>query len=655
MFLSCVLSMFLLECTSLSNEDAQGPASREPRTAPIIGIAEARAVEHPDLEDMRRAGRMRVLLLVAENAPSEVSVFLPKLSAHLNITIQQVRVGFPAGADVKEGVRLLLQALREGKGDMVVAPLPKSAASDVLYTRVLAPALLGNRAPTAREMRWAVRESSTELRDALDQFIFAQVLTPHKNERYSADLVEIKKRGVVRVAMLNNGASYFIYRGQEVGFQYELAHLLAMRLGVRLQVVVPEKPDAMLQLLHEGLADIVPYAPKAMLNISPKHLPVRVDVVKDTLTAQSTTELTESSTAPYPLNPRPGDILYTPPFITADYIVVQSREDMPVRTLAALSGKTLYARKSSTYWPVVENIQSTINGLTLVAAPESSATETLIDAVGKRQISMTVANSILLSMELTWRDDIQGSLVLSKGHPLTYAVAPTSVSLHERLQRFTLEEPSGKDYNRIYQKYFANIERMAEVRAEDAAVSGNISPYDRLARKYAKKYDLDWRLIVAQMYQESKFDPRARSWAGARGLMQLMPATAQELHVRSIEDPEENIAAGVRYLAGLVKRFGQNENSPVAMRQRIRFALASYNAGHGHVRDARRLAAKLNLDPDRWFGNVEKAIVLLEQPKYYKKAQSGYCRGREPQAYVSRIQSKYDAFSTLRLDKTQHP
>jgi membrane-bound lytic murein transglycosylase F len=99
----------------------------------------------------------------------------------------------------------------------------------------------------------------------------------------------------------------------------------------------------------------------------------------------------------------------------------------------------------------------------------------------------------------------------------------------------------------------------------------------------------------------------------------------------------------VKYLSWLLMRFEPS----LPMRQRVRFALASYNAGLGHIRDARRLARERGLDPDRWFGNVEKAVVLLEKQNFYKRARHGYCRGTEPVQYVSHIQSKYDAYSRL--------
>lgn len=432
---------------------------------------------------------------------------------------------------------------------------------------------------------------------------FERSMTAHTAERYLGTLEEIKRRGVLRVGMLNNAVSYFVYRGQEVGFQYELAALWAARLSVRLQVVVPERPGDMLTLLKEHRADIVP---------------VR------------TVDTTDN-------------VLRTRPFVFADYLLVQHRDAPPINTPGMLAGQTVHARRSSRYWPLLETLRPLAPGLNLVAAPEATETEALIGAVGDRLIPMTVSNSLLLQVEQTYRDDVLGTLTIAEDQGLSYAVHPETPDLYERLDGLLERTLDTATYRTLYAKYFENPRRMGELRSGQVAQSGTISPYDEIIRRHAEAHGLDWRLIAAQMYQESRFDPKARSWVGARGLMQLMPRTAQELGVTDIEDPEQNIGAGVRYLAQLARRF-EDDLDP---RQRVRFALASYNAGYYHVVDARNLAKRLGIDPNRWFGQVEKAMVLLEQPKYYRRARFGYCRGREPVEYVSRIQSKYDGYVTI--------
>lgn len=168
---------------------------------------------------------------------------------------------------------------------------------------------------------------------------------------------------------------------------------------------------------------------------------------------------------------------------------------------------------------------------------------------------------------------------------------------------------------------------------------GVISHYDHLFQKYAPLARWDWRLIAAQCYQESAFDPHARSWAGARGLMQVMPATAAMLGLpeEQMEDPEANIAAAARYISMLSGKFRD-----VPASERIFFVLASYNGGYNHVRDAMALASKYGKSPHRW-ADVEQYILGLREPRYYNDpvVRYGYMRGNETADYVARIRSRW--------------
>jgi len=139
------------------------------------------------------------------------------------------------------------------------------------------------------------------------------------------------------------------------------------------------------------------------------------------------------------------------------------------------------------------------------------------------------------------------------------------------------------------------------------------------------------------MYQESRFDPLASNSTGAFGLMQMLPRTAQELGVENLKDPEQAIASGVQYLDWTRDRFSKD----LPVQEQMFFSLASYNAGFGHVKDAQRLARQLGLRSDKWFNNVEKAMLLLQRRHYYKKARFGYVRGQEPVNYVRDIHQRY--------------
>ena len=172
---------------------------------------------------------------------------------------------------------------------------------------------------------------------------------------------------------------------------------------------------------------------------------------------------------------------------------------------------------------------------------------------------------------------------------------------------------------------------------------GIISAYDDLFIRHAGSIGWDWRLLAAQCYQESAFDPKAVSWAGAQGLMQIMPATAAHLGLprANVHDPEASISAAVRYLSELTAAFSDIHDRA----ERINFVLAAYNAGSGHVRDAMTLAANSGRNPHRW-ADVDAFILALEQPRYYRSplVKCGYLRGSETSDYVRQIQNRWAAY-----------
>ncbi len=196
----------------------------------------------------------------------------------------------------------------------------------------------------------------------------------------------------------------------------------------------------------------------------------------------------------------------------------------------------------------------------------------------------------------------------------------------------------------------ASLEKQREERQREPAVKrkaqpqilnakkGVISKYDALLQRGAASIGWDWRLLAAQCYQESAFDPHAVSWAGARGLMQIMPATGAALGLNNPWDPEQNIAAAVKYLGQLQAQF-----SDIGDRnERINFVLAAYNGGVGHVRDAMALAKAHGANPQRW-REVERFILLLQKPQYYTQScvHYGYLIGTETAGYVSAIQERW--------------
>jgi membrane-bound lytic murein transglycosylase F len=462
---------------------------------------------------------------------------------------------------------------------------------------------------SVRPIAWGVRPDAPALLDSLNDFLGKHQLASRQALLASGDLGAIKKRGVLRVLTRNNATTYFLWRGELLGFEYELAKRFADRHNLRLEMVVPPSRDLLLPWLEQGRGDLV----AASLAIN------------DTRREQG--------------------VAFSHPYNKVSEIVVTRAGDDSLQSLEDLAGRTLVVRRSSSYWQSLQQLKEAGLEITLREAPEALETEELIERVARGEYDLTVADSHILDIELTWRDDIRAAFPLDAPQEHGWAVRKDNPKLLQAVNTFIRKEYRGLFYNVTYKKYFKNPKRiMRHVNQRtDGESNGALSPFDALAQKYSKEYGFDWRLVVSQMYQESRFDPQAKSWVGALGLMQVMPRTARELGLGNLRDPETGLHAGVKYLNWLMRRF----EPELAVADRTWFALAAYNAGIGHVRDARRLAAQLGLSRDQWFGNVEKAMLLLAKSEYAKQAKHGYVRGHEPVNYVREIRDRYQAYLLL--------
>lgn len=176
------------------------------------------------------------------------------------------------------------------------------------------------------------------------------------------------------------------------------------------------------------------------------------------------------------------------------------------------------------------------------------------------------------------------------------------------------------------------------------ASKGQISLYDDIFKKYALQCRWDWRLIAAQAYQESAFDPEAVSFMGAMGLMQLMPATAKRVGVSEADvfDPEKNVQGAVKLINQLNTQYAFITDTD----ERLNFILAAYNAGSGHVDDARSLAEKYGKNPNVWLGNVDAFVLRMSQPDCYNQPEvkHGYFRGSETYDYVNGIRARWNKY-----------
>lgn len=457
-----------------------------------------------------------------------------------------------------------------------------------------------------RAIAWAVRRKAADLEQALNEFLTEEhLLADQLRERPLRDWEEIEKSRTLRVLTRNHPASYFMWKGELMGFDYDLLKKFAQEQGLRLSMVVPGPDVDLADALNAGLGDMV----AASLTVTDAR--------------------------------REQGLAFTRPYMQVEEQIIASaplsdtEEGMSVSSL--LAGAQVAVNPLTSYYDNLQALAQKQDSPLKVLPVEGATTEHLIEAVANGDYPMTVADSHLVDIERTYRDDFAVVGALPGKQKIAWAVRNDQPLLLKKLNGFLNAKYRGLFFNVTYNKYFKESKRKRAPLQQRLRTASRLSPYDPIVKEFTSQVDRDWRMVVAQMYQESQFDPKARSFAGARGLMQVLPRTARELGVGNLYEPENNIRAGVTYLEWLEQRFPRR----LDFDQRIYFTLAAYNAGHGHVRDARKLAQSLGKDPDRWFGNVEEAMLLLSKPEYYRQAQFGYVRGREPVNYVREIRDRY--------------
>ncbi len=502
-------------------------------------------------------------------------------------------------APEKLGLEHLLDGIVRGEYQATVADEHLWRVVESYYDSMVTPLIVAENRPIALMMR----PDDVQLKTKVNEYLIAQQFTRQSQQAFTDDLPGLKERQRLRMITRNNAMTYFIHRGRQVGFEYELIKGFADRHDLRLDIVIPESHADLLSHLNEGKGDLV--------------------AVAMTITEE-----------------RRAQAAFTLPYNEVEELVVVRAEEDSIASVQDLAGRTVHVRPSSSFYATLMALADSIEGLQIALLPDSLETEDILAGVEEGRYDITLCDSNLLDVELAYGRQLKAAFSI-KPTSLGWAVREDNPALLAALNQYIKKEKGGLFFNMMKKRYFKNKRTIAK--AKDSLrvdLSGRLSPYDELVKKYAQQYGQDWRLITAQMYQESKFDPEATSWVGARGLMQIMPGTGHELGFTDLHDPEKNIHAGVKYMYQLLNRF----DSKIPMDERMRFALAAYNVGYGHVLDARRLAREKGWNPDRWFGHVEQAMRLLAKPAYYKRARYGFCRGGQPVHYVSNIQNRYDAY-----------
>jgi len=437
------------------------------------------------------------------------------------------------------------------------------------------------------------------------------------------EVKHVKLRGKIRVITDYNSTNYFIYKGKPMGFQYELLKELAEHLNVKLELAVNNDLTDAFDALEKGKCDLL------AMNLA--------------ITKERTKRFT-----------------FSEPYSQTRQVLVQRKTNrsnmnsdlngkpLLIRNQLDLAGKTIYVQKGSAFAERLVSLSNEIGDTINIVNNGIYEVEQFISQVAKGEIDYTIAEENVALVNQTYYPNLDVETAISFPQNVGWALRKGSFGIKEDIDKWIVEFKKSAKFKRIYRKYFRNSRSARIVNSEYFSIkSGKISEFDPIIKQKAKMFNLDWRLIASLIYQESRFDPKAESWVGAFGLMQLMPETAYLYNVDTLSTPEQNVEAGVRYIEYLNKRLVKTLKDDAA--DKLQFLLASYNVGLGHLLDARRLAEKNGKDPNKWAGNVDYYLLNKSKPEFYNDpvVKYGYCRGEEPFNYVNDILERYKHYQNI--------
>ncbi|MGF1695069.1 membrane-bound lytic murein transglycosylase MltF [Vibrio lamellibrachiae] len=446
-------------------------------------------------------------------------------------------------------------------------------------------------------------------------FIFALVILTgcQIESEPKSELQQILDRGVLRVGTLNNQLSYYIGPDGPAGLDYELVREFANELGVKLEMKPAYRMSSLYPALKNGEIDII----AAGLSQSEKRL-------KEF---------------------RAGPAYY----YVSQQLVYKKGQWRPrnFEQLLARQEKLIEGNDGNPIVSIVDDSHFKNTLAQLKAQHETFEYSVDIDAdinellkqVSEGKQRFSVADSIEISLSQRIYPDIAIAFELTEDQPISWFINRSEdESLYALLIEFFGSLKQSGQLAALEEKYIGHIGSFdyVDTRAFIRALDSKLPEWSPLFKQYSEEFD--WRLIAALAYQESHWNPTARSPTGVRGMMMLTLPTAKSVGVTDRLDPEQSVWGGVRYLRKMVDRIPDS----ISDHEKIWFALASYNVGFGHVMDARRLTKRQGGNPDAW-ADVKDRLPLLRQKKYYSQTYYGFARGDEARNYVENIRRYYQS------------
>jgi membrane-bound lytic murein transglycosylase MltF len=434
---------------------------------------------------------------------------------------------------------------------------------------------------------------------------------------WTGDLDKMVERRVIRVLVPYSKTFYFIDGGQQRGISYELMHAFEDSVNTKRKITklsvnvvfIPVARDQLMPRLLAGTGDVV----AADLTITPQR----------------------SANADFTV-PLASDV---------NEVVVRASDAPKLATLDELSGKEVFLQQTSSYYEHVQalNVDLKKRGkaeIAIRAAPETFEAEDILEMVNAGLVKYTIVDRYLANFwqKIFPRMQIDDTLMVHDHGDIAFAIRKNSPLLKAELDAFLNSNKRGTTFGNVLVQRYLKDTRWAKS-ATTAAEMKKFTQLRDLFHKYGDQYKLDWLLMAAQGYQESRLDQGVHSKVGAVGVMQVMPATGKQMGTGDVHQIEPNIHAGVKYIRYMIDQYYKDE--PMDDLNKALFAFASYNAGPNRIRSLRDVAAKRGLDPNKWFNNVE--YVASEKI------------GRETVQYVSNIYKYYVAYSLaaeqMRLDE----
>lgn len=430
---------------------------------------------------------------------------------------------------------------------------------------------------------------------------FVSILIHNQNlGTTTSTLDRIRSTGKLRLITANSLNTYSYYEGQPTGFEYDLALEFAKYLNVELDVVTPGWNNLFVYLTQDK-GDFI----AAGISITTQRL---------------------------------EDAAFSIPYMTIQQRVIHHNLIFGPKNIEDLRFRTFHVRRDTSYHYRLEQIQASGIALNYILH-DNIPTEELIAMVNRREIRFTIADSNIALLNQRYYPDIRIGIPIQERESLAWAVRKNDTDMIVEINRFFLHANATGILRKITNKYYENTQNfdVYEIKKFHERIKTRLPKYKRVIMEESKKYGFDWRLVTAVVYQESHFNPNAKSFTNVRGLMQVTHATAREMGITNRRNPSQSIRAGIGYLNKMYQKFSHIEDEY----QRMLFSLASYNIGYGHVQDALKIAEEKGLDPTTWQA-LKTCLPLLSKTQYVKTAKHGYARGWEPVQYVERILTYFD-------------